>query len=209
METKLDKVINSLKPIEIPKDFKELITLQPLITQIEVFKLLKENLDDYCWSYFMSQRKTVAQVLSTIPEKQWATYLKNTFDTSDIQFRDAETTGQTLPEILKTKYTICNQYLAFTEIKHREAYFDEEQDIIIDYKKKKFYFVVTDICHGNKGYSLKPKYNLKDTIFTVEYKWSYVPWYNNSAEPIYFSHYYKFDLSKDCVISVDTSRHKS
>lgn len=203
----------TLKPIDIPVDFKELITLQPLITQIEVFELLKKNLDAYRWNYFMSQQHTAFQVLAIIPEDQWQEYFVNTF--KSMKDRD-----ETLPEYFKSKYTkYCNygsmQYRDYEtqEIKtakHKETYVEAVQEIIIDTKKRRLLFVNHNVDHGHQYYGRNVKYHLEGNkkgqqILTVEFEWSFVPWYSNRSAPKYFSHYYKFDLVTDSVISIDKS----
>lgn len=214
IDTKENKTIKpTLKPIDIPIDFKELITLQPLITQIEVFELLKKNLDEYRWNYFKSHQYTATQVLSIIPEDQWDEYFNNTLiHRENCDFK-------TLPEFLKYKYTFVNKYASFEftdintgkeiTVKNRETYIEEKQDIIIDTINRKLYFVLHDLQHGHQYYGRETIYHLKKNILTIEFKWSFVPWYSNRQAPTYFSHYYKFDLKTDKIVSVNINEMKS
>lgn len=215
----------SLSPIEVPIDFKELITLQPLITQMEIFEILKENLDKYRWNYFMSKQHTAFEVLSIIPEDQWQEYFENTFGDRHKIFRPNNTVRAEftdLPSVLKDRYTHYCEYGSkqykdyetreIKTVKNGKQYTEAVQEILIDTKNRKLLFVDHDIRSGHQWYGGQTLYHLETDkklgiqVLTVEFKWSFVPWYSNRSEPKYFSHYYKFDLTNDCILKIDKSQ---
>lgn len=208
VKTKTKKEV-SLQPIEIPKDFKELITLQPLITQAEVFELLKNNLDSYYENYFNSHQLTPTEVLDTIPVEQWEEYKKNTFKKTEYP----EVKISTFDKILMDEYTIIMDYsdtINGKEYKRGDSYKKERRDIVIDYVKRKLVFIKHDLSYGHQSYGRETFFHFdnKKKTLKVEYKWAYVPWYNNRSAERYFSHFYTFDLKNDRILTVKNNNNE-
>ena len=205
---------STLKPIDIPVDFEELITLQPLITQINVYEILKKNLDDYRWNYFMSHCKTATEVLDIIPEKQHQKYFENTFHS-----QKSNRNPETLAEYFKQRYTKKTRYSEWVDdgngndilVPPRTTYYKEDSDIIIDTTKKKLIFVAFNLDHGHQYYGKDTIYhfNKDNNQLKIEFKWSFVPWYSNRSTPQFFSHYYTFDLNTNKLIYCNNLESKS
>ena len=196
-----------VKLLKSPADFTELLNMQTLQMQLDVFELIKKNLESYQEKFFESFTKSGKEVLEYLPvdehEKWFEQFRDDDCKSLEQYLRENERSWewgerdlQYKPQgnkITKAKYDKLLSNLKFTW----------DRRYIVDTKKKKLIQLDYGESRGHQHYSLEIKYkrNGKDKL-TVQFAYEWTPWHNNRGPSQTRNTYYHFNLVDNTYIGM-------
>lgn len=196
-----------VKLLKSPADFTELLNMQTLQMQLDVFELIKKNLESYQEKFFESFTKSGKEILEYIPVDEHEKWFKQFKD------EDCKNLEQYLRENERSweegkrnlQWSLMREDISEVEYTKllKNMKFTWDRRYIVDTKNKKLIQLDYGERRGHQHYSCKIKYkrNGKDKL-TVQFAYEWTPWHNNRGPSQTRNTYYHFNLVNNTYIGM-------
>ena len=196
-----------VKLLKSPADFTELLNMQTLQMQLDVFELIKKNLESYQEKFFESFTKSGKEILEYIPVEEHEKWFKQ-FKDEDCKnleqyLRENENSWEYEKERLQ--YKLMGDEITETDYKKflKKMKFTWDKRYIVDTKNKRLIQLDYGERRGHQHYSCKIKYKRKENDkLTVQFSYEWTPWHNNRGPSQTRNTYYHFDLVNNTYIGM-------
>jgi len=195
-----------VKLLKSPADFTELLNMQTLQMQLDVFELIKKNLESYQEKFFESFAKSGKEVLEYLPvdeHDKWLGKLSEDYKSLEVYLRENERSWEYEKERLQ--YSLMRDEITQKEYTKllKKMEFTWDKRYIVDTKNKRLVHLDYGESRGHQHYSCKIKYKRKENDkLTVQFAYEWTPWHNNRGPSQTRNTYYHFDLVNNTYIGM-------